>query len=157
MGEARFFYKDLDAPTPNQPMSVGVVALIECNNKLLMERRSDSSRWAIIGGAIKKDESLIDGLFREIYEETGLKISKYELYGTFSDPSRIIAFPDGNIKRIITMAYKVEVGPHKNLICSDESLELKFIDKSEFDNIKIAETHLPIIEHYKKNSKLIME
>ncbi|MCR8633794.1 hypothetical protein [Paenibacillus radicis (ex Xue et al. 2023)] len=59
MGEARFYYKNIDAPTPNQPTSVGVVALIENDNKLLMEKRTDSGKWAIIGGAIKKDESLI--------------------------------------------------------------------------------------------------
>jgi ADP-ribose pyrophosphatase YjhB (NUDIX family) len=157
MAEARFYYKSDDAPTPNQPLSIGVVALIESGNTLLMERRSDSSRWAIIGGAIKKDESLVEGLFREVNEETGLRIRQYALLGTFSDPSRIVAFPDGNVKRIITIAYKVEAEPYEQLICSDESLELKFMDKSELDHIQVAETHLPIIEHYKKNSKLAME
>jgi hypothetical protein len=37
MGEARFFYKNIDAPTPNQPTSIGVVALIEGDNKLVLE------------------------------------------------------------------------------------------------------------------------
>ncbi|NOU93633.1 NUDIX domain-containing protein [Paenibacillus sp. LMG 31456] len=157
MGEARFYYKNMDAPTPNQPMSVGVVALIEKDNKLLMERRTDSRRWAIIGGAIKKDESLIDGLYREVNEETGLKISKYELFGTFSDPSRIIQFPDGNVKRIITIAYKVEVEPYEKLVCSDESLELKYINRAELELITVAETHISILEHYMKNHNLILE
>lgn len=157
MGEARFYYKNIDAPIPNQPTSIGVVALIENDQKLLMERRSDSRRWAIIGGAIKKDESLIDGLYREVNEETGLKIRKYEMFGTFSDPSRIIKFPDGNVKRIITIAYKVEVDPYTELICSDESLELKYIDRSELESLTVAETHKPIIEYYLKNSKLILE
>ncbi|MFD0676882.1 MULTISPECIES: NUDIX domain-containing protein [unclassified Paenibacillus] len=157
MGEARFYYKNIDAPTPNQPTSVGVVALITDDNRLLMERRTDSGKWAIIGGAIKKDESLIDGLYREVNEETGLRISKYELFGTFSDPSRIIEFPDGNVKRIITIAYKVEVEPYERLVCSDESLELKYINRSELESIAVAETHKSIVEHYIKNNTLILE
>lgn len=157
MGEAKFYYKHDNTPVPNQPTSMGVVALIEKDNKLLLEKRSDSSRWAIIGGAIKKDESLVDGLYREVNEETGLKISSYELFGTFSDPSRVIEFPDGNVKRIITIAYKVEVEPYSELICSEESLELKFLDSSELRSIAIAETHLPILEHYLKNSRLVLE
>ncbi|WP_282942096.1 NUDIX domain-containing protein [Paenibacillus sp. RC67] len=92
MPEAKFYYKHRNTPIPNQPTSIGVVALIEKENKLLLERRTDSNRWALIGGAIKSDESLLDGLYREVMEETGLSICSYDLFGTFSDPSRVAAF-----------------------------------------------------------------
>jgi DNA-binding beta-propeller fold protein YncE len=31
------------------------------------------------------------------YGETGLKVTDYTLFGTFSDPSRIASYPDGTI------------------------------------------------------------
>jgi ADP-ribose pyrophosphatase YjhB (NUDIX family) len=157
MAGQKFYYRNSDAPTANQPTSIGVVALIEQDTKLLLEKRVDSDRWAIIGGAIELNESLTEGLQREVLEETGLKVCSYELFGTFSDPSRKIEFPDGRVKRIITMAYRVVVEPYEKLICSEESLELRFVDKSELGTFNIAETHLPIIEQYLRGSSLVLE
>jgi ADP-ribose pyrophosphatase YjhB (NUDIX family) len=157
MAGQKFYYRNSDAPTPNQPTSIGVVALIEQGNKLLLEKRTDSDRWAIIGGALELNESLTEGLRREVFEETGLKVQSYELFGTFSDPTRKIEFPDGRVKRIITIAYRVEVEPYEAVICSEESLELQFVDKSELSTFKIAETHLPIIDHYLRGSSLVLE
>jgi ADP-ribose pyrophosphatase YjhB (NUDIX family) len=157
MKKVKFYYKDNNAPLPNQPASIGVVAIIEQDNKILLEKRRDSNRWAIIGGAIRNDESLLDGLYREVKEETGLEIRQCEIFGTFSDPTRIIEFPNGSIRRIITIAYRVQVEPYKELICSNESLELKFMNEFELDRLLIAETHIPIIKHYKMKSRVVLE
>ncbi|MDF2648204.1 MAG: rppH [Paenibacillus sp.] len=157
MKEAIFHYKNVNAAAPNQSPTIGVAALIEWNQKLLLERRSDSKRWAIIGGSIKSNESLTEALFREVKEETGLQVAGYEIFGTFSHPSRIIEYPDGNVKRTITIAYRVNVQPFEQLVCSNESLELKFFAGTELDEVIIAETHTQIIEHYKNNSGMVYE
>lgn len=79
------------------------------------------------------------------------------LFGTFSDPSRIIAFPDGNVKRIITIAYEVEVEPFSEIVCSEESKEVRFISTEQLPNIRIAETHLPIIQSILVGQGVILE
>ena len=56
-----------------------------------MEHRSDSDRWAFIGGGVRDDETLIAAIRREVFEETDLEIERFRLFGLFSDPSRIIA------------------------------------------------------------------
>jgi ADP-ribose pyrophosphatase YjhB (NUDIX family) len=109
MTTARFFYRDPTAPTPNRPPSLGVLALIEYDGALLLERRSDCGRWGLIGGAVDAGESLTDALRREVHEETGLTVTGYRLFGTFSDPTRIAAYPDGNVFRVIGIVYTVEV------------------------------------------------
>jgi 8-oxo-dGTP pyrophosphatase MutT (NUDIX family) len=157
VAEAKFYYRNDCAPAPNQPTSIGVVALIEHRHRLLLERRSDSARWAIIGGAMKSGESLLDCLHREVQEETGLRVRSCEMFGTFSDPSRIAAFPDGNVKRIVTIAYRVEVEPFEALSCSEESLELRFVDRAEIGALAIAETHIPIVDHYFRESRFVLE
>lgn len=157
MSQSNFYYKNPDAPKPNRPTSIGVVAVIERNHCMLLEKRSDSDRWAIIGGAIKQDESLLEGLVREVKEETGLLVRNAELLGTFSDPSRIIAFPDGNVKRIISIAYKVDVEPFEELVCSEESIELAFFSKEALKRVNIAETHIPIIQAYLDNKTAVLE
>lgn len=151
MSKSAFYYNNPDAPKPNQPIGIGVVGLIVHRDSLLLERRTDSDRWAIIGGAIESEESLLQALKREVLEETGLIVASAELFGTFSDPSRIIAFADGKVKRIITIAYRAEVEPFSELICSEESVELRFFDREQLQQIEIAETHIPIIRAYLEN------
>ncbi|RKN84093.1 NUDIX domain-containing protein [Paenibacillus ginsengarvi] len=157
MVQAQFYYKNSNAPKPNQPTSIGVVAVIERNGSILLEKRQDSEKWALIGGAIHTNEALLEGLSREVKEETGLTVTEASLLGTFSDPSRIISFPDGNVKRIITIAYDVLVEPFTDVVCSEESIELRFIAKDQLPHIDIAETHLPIVQAIMNNQRPVLE
>ena len=63
---ATFFCRDPDAPRPNRPIGVGVLALIERDGALLLGRRSDCGRWGLVGGRVEIEESLEDGLRRTI-------------------------------------------------------------------------------------------
>lgn len=157
MSEQIFYYKSSETPTPNKPPSIGVVAIIKKDDSILLERRTNSERWAIIGGGINEDETFVDGLIREVREETGLTVKNIRLFGTFSDPSRIIAYPDGNVKRIITLAYEVEVEPFMELVCSEESREIRFIPKTQLEHISIAETHIPILRAYLDYTGIVLE
>ncbi len=42
------WYRDRDAPTPNRPMRVGAVALIERHGTLLLERRADAAPLEVV-------------------------------------------------------------------------------------------------------------
>src|SRR5713226_6607650 len=121
MPSARFFYRNAAAPSPTHPMSVGVLALIERDGRLLLECRSDSGRWGLIGGGLETDESLEQGLRREVYEETGLTAAGLSLFGTFSDPSRIVHYPSGDIVRVLSLVYRVRIDDFRPLRCSAES------------------------------------
>ncbi|MGH2588309.1 MAG: NUDIX domain-containing protein [Dehalococcoidia bacterium] len=156
MTTARFFYRDPDAPTPNRPPSLGVLALIERDQALLLERRSDCGRWGLIGGAVDPHESLTDALCREVREETGLTVTGYRLFGTFSDPTRIAAYPDGNVMRVIGIAYTVEVADFNDLRISDESLDLRLFTRDELSSVDLVETARPIIDAYLTQQPIIL-
>ena len=145
---AEFFYRDPDAPRPNRPIGVGVLALIERDGALLLERRSDCGRWGLIGGGIGADESLEEGLRREVFEETGLVITGEELFVVSPDPSRIVRYPDGNVVRLVTFVFRVEVEGFQGLRRSEESEELRFFRPDQLAALDIIETARPIIEAY---------
>jgi 8-oxo-dGTP pyrophosphatase MutT (NUDIX family) len=157
MTAARFFYRDSAAPRPNHPMNVGVLALIEQAGKLLLECRSDAGRWGLIGGGLETDESLEQGLRREVYEETGLRISELALFGTFSDPSRIVHYPSGAIVRVLSMVYRVKIEDFSQLRCSAESTELRFFTPDELERLDIVETARHIVDAYLSGASLVLD
>ena len=120
--------------------------------KVLLERRTDSERWAFIGCGLKMEESLEECVQREIREETGLVVEDLKLLDVFSYPYRIAAYPDGNIVRIITAVYEVFVKDFKELKCSEESRELRFLSMSELSGLNIAETHQDILRFILEHS-----
>ena len=156
MEATRYFFGDQDAPAPTAPPSLGVAALIECDGALLIERRRDGSRWALIGGTIEADESLAQALAREVREETGLAVSGYRLFGIFSDPSRLIQYADGTVIRVITVAYHVSVQPFERLVCSDESLAVTFVAPQDPPGLTIAETHRQIVDCYLRGEVIVL-
>ena len=145
---AEFFWGDREAPRPNRPIGVGVLALIERDGALLLERRSDCGRWGLVGGRVEVEESLEDGLRREVREETGLAAVECSFFRVFDDPARIVRYPDGNVVRLLTFAYEVRVEDFGALRRSEESEELRFFRREELASLDVIETARPIIEGF---------
>ncbi len=150
MGKARFYYKNTNAPKPNKPNHIGATILIFYKGKVLLESRADSNRWAFIGGGLLLNETLMDCVIRETMEETGIQLQNSDIVfrKLFDDPSIIIEYPDGNIFRSIMAVYQTNLDNMPELQCSDESNELKFFSPDELKNIKIVETHIPILNEF---------
>ena len=62
---------------------------------MLLHRRSDTGKWALIGGALDPGEHPADGVVREVLEETGIDAAtgQIELNGTVT--------PIGGVKQKI--------------------------------------------------------
>jgi ADP-ribose pyrophosphatase YjhB (NUDIX family) len=133
---------------------LGVGALIERDGWLLLERRVDAPLWSLIAGRVEDGESLTDALRREVHEETGLIVSGYELFGTFTDPTRLISYPDGSIYRVASFVYLVAVESFSGLRASEESEELRFFPKSELLELDVPATQRPVFERYLSGESL---
>jgi len=145
---AEFFYRNPDAPKPNRPIGVGVLAIIRRDDAFLLERRSDCGRWGLVGGGIESDEPLEVALHREVREETGLDVVGQELFAVFPGPSRIVRYPDGNVVRLVTFVYEAEVEDFGTLRRSEESEELGFFGLEELSRLDVIETARPILDTY---------
>lgn len=143
------------APKPTMPAHLGANAIITCNGKLLLEKRRDSDIWGLVGGGVKKTESSLEGMIREIYEELGVRVQpnqlrKLQVYG---EPGRIAAFRDGSIWRMVIVVYALDWEQEPKLRVSAESKELRFFSKEEIKTIQIAVTHEDIVEEWFVNRK----
>lgn len=71
--------------------SVSVAGVVIDNQgRALLTRRRDNGRWEPPGGVLEHGETIDDGLRREVFEETGLKIEPRKLTGIYQNMSRNI-------------------------------------------------------------------
>ena len=145
------FYRDPAlAPKPTMPAHLGANAIITCHGKLLLEKRRDSDIWGLVGGGVKKTESTLQGMIREIYEELGVRVQPEQIIklGVYGEPGRVAAFRDGSIWRMVIVVYALNWEQEPKLRVSSESKELRFFSKEELKSIQIAVTHEDIIQDW---------
>jgi ADP-ribose pyrophosphatase YjhB (NUDIX family) len=96
-------------------MSKAARAIIIENNKVLVMYRNKygSEYFTLVGGRVNDDESIEQGLEREIFEETGLSIIRSQLVYTEEHPAPY------NEQYI----YLCEVAPHGEISVQDYSEE----------------------------------
>ena len=79
-------------------MSCACGVIIEnADGEILLQKRQDNGRWAIIGGSMEMGESFEDAVRRETKEESGLSLGKLELFKLLSGRELIIEYPNGDV------------------------------------------------------------
>lgn len=143
-----------DAPKTTMPAHLGANAVITCRGRLLLEKRRDSDIWGLIGGGCKKNETGLQTIVRETYEELGLRIPKerFQKLAVYDNPGRIASFRDGSIWRMVIVVYGLELPEEPEMRISAESKELRFFTREEIGKIEIAVTHRDIIRDWFENT-----
>lgn len=143
-----FYRGDPNAPKTTMPAHLGANAIITCNGKLLLEKRRDSDTWGLVGGGVKKSETALRAIAREIYEELGLRIpqEKFQKLGVYGEPGRIAAYRDGSIWRMVIVVFGLELSEEPEMKISAESKALRFFSNEELKEIDIVVTHSDIVQ-----------
>lgn len=107
-------YKSAWAGAPYEPIFVTVDAvIIQSGHVLLVRRRAEPGRglYAIPGGFLNPDEKIEDAVFRELREETKIKVPEPVLRGSIKQ-TRVFDNPNRSLRgRTITHAYHIELPP----------------------------------------------
>ena len=150
MAIVTFYRGDPNAPKTTMPAHLGANALITCKGKLLLEKRRDCDIWGLVGGGVKKTESPLQAIAREIKEELGLRIpiEKFRKLSVYGEPGRIAAYQDGSIWRMVVVVFALELEEEPEMVISAESKELRFFSKEELEDIEIVVTHSDIVEDW---------
>lgn len=73
--------------TPRHSVSVAG-AVIDGEGRILAIRRRDNGHWEPPGGVLELDETIEEGLAREIFEETGVRVMPQRLTGVYKNMRR---------------------------------------------------------------------
>ena len=146
------FYRGDPKNTPKTTMGahLGANAIITCKGKLLLERRRDSDTWGLVGGGVKKYETEVQAIAREVYEELGIRIPKerFKKLAVYGEPGRIAAYCDGSVWRMVIVVFGLDLPEEPNIVISAESREMRFFAKEELQEIDIVITHSDIVEDW---------
>ena len=148
MAIVTFYRGHPNPPKTTMPARLGANAIITCKGKLLLEKRSDSDVWGLVGGGVKKYETEAQAMAREVYEELGIRIPKdrFQKLKVYGEPGRIAAYQDGSIWRMVIVVFGLDLEEEPQMVISSESKDLRFFTKEEIKDIEIVITHSDIVE-----------
>ena len=110
---------------------VGAFALIfDKAGKVLVSRRVDSGWFNLPGGGVEPDESMPEGLVREVREETSLEVEVGRLVGVYSKPQ----------KHELVLTFRADIIGGE-LLPSDEADYHTWVAPDELDTVKLLPKH----------------
>lgn len=109
----------MNSSTPKHSVSVAA-AIVDDAGRVLATRRRDNGHWEPPGGVLELEESIEDGLIREVLEETGLLVRPLELTGVYKNM----------VRAIVALVFRCEV-VEREAGLSDEVGEVRWLAPAE--------------------------
>ncbi len=93
--------------------------------RVLLELRRDFRKWGLPGGHQEVGDSSAETAIREVFEETGLKIARPEVFGIASDPRHeTIEFPNGDRTQSVSILFHARKPRGEPRFDPNETLDL---------------------------------
>lgn len=127
--------------------------IINKDNKILWAKRVDEDNWQFPQGGIQKGETPEQAMYREVYEEVGLKKNSFEILGRSADWLKYDV-PERFVKTYWQGRYKgqKQIWFLLKFIGSDDLINLNLHDSPEFDDWKWENFWYPLqdVVYFKK-------
>lgn len=141
------YIKNLRKKVGHEPLILNFAGgvLVNDQDEILLQKRSDFKSWGLPGGALEFGESAKQACVREFLEETGLKVKVKSLLGISTD--FIQYYPNGDVAQAVVIVFLVEQVDKATDRFDAETVDLKYFSKDNLPNI-FNKQHLNFIEHY---------
>lgn len=108
--------------------------------RVLLTQRADNGQWCLPGGAVDPGESVAEACVREVQEETGLQVRVMRLVGVYSDPNRLIVYPDGYKAQIVALSFEAEIVDGEPAL-SNETTAWGYFPENELTGLEMLSNH----------------
>lgn len=148
-------YKEAWKAAPFPPTFMTVDAVVVQSGHILLVKRGDmpgKGLWALPGGFLNQEETMLDGAIRELKEETKIKVPVPVLKGSIKE-SKTFDAPNRSARgRTITQAFFIDlgVGELPKVKGSDDAEKAFWIPLNEVvkQRDRFFEDHLAIIDYF---------
>ena len=123
------FVRELRTAIGQRPLWLSAITavVLDDDGRVLLGRRADNGRWALITGIIDPGEQPADAAVRECLEETGVHVLPERLTGvTVSDP---IVHANGDQAQYLELTFLCRAVAGEARVNDDESLEVGWFDR----------------------------
>ena len=146
MGRVEYWH-DADTPAPNTPVPACGVLAVNAAGEILLQRRCDTSQWALPMGKMELGETPTQCAVRETHEETGVLVEVVGLVGIYSDPAHIVAYTDGEVRQeyeVTLLARPIGGAPAVN----EEASDVRWVAAADLGGYDIHPTMRRQIDDY---------
>ncbi len=98
--------------------TVGAIALLEYDGRILALRQTHRTGLSLPGGHTDRGERPHEAVVREVWEETGLRITAGDVFATVFDP----------VLRVIDVIYRVECDREPQVKVASEATGYEWLD-----------------------------
>lgn len=143
-------------------MSVGLGCLIiDEKERVLLEKRTDNGKYCLPGGSINFDETVLEGLKREIKEETDIEIKEARLLMISSGKKQELIYPNGDVTDYVDLIFVSHVRSdeiHMRITDGESSL-LKFYSFDELppEEEMLRGTYAPLMKYHFGNLDVVVD
>ncbi|MCX4631435.1 MULTISPECIES: NUDIX hydrolase [unclassified Streptomyces] len=132
------FIREIRASAGNQLLLLpGVTAIVfDDRGRVLLGRRSDTGRWAVVGGIAEPGEQPAETAVREVYEETAVHcVPERVVLVQMLEP---ITYPNGDVCQFQDITFRCRATGGEARANDNESLEVAWFEPDA----------LPPLEHF---------
>jgi 8-oxo-dGTP pyrophosphatase MutT (NUDIX family) len=106
--------------------------------EILLVRQRDGNIWSTPGGSVEPDESPLDAVVRETWEETGLLVQPTALIGVFGGPGFVVRYSNGDETQYVMSVFECSVISGEVADSSDEVTACRFVSEDEFHTLAVS-------------------
>ena len=146
-------YKEAWKAAPFPPTFMTVDAVVVQSGHILLVKRGDmpgKGLWALPGGFLNQEETMLDGAIRELREETRIKVPVPVLKGSIKG-SKTFDAPNRSARgRTITQAFFLDlgVGELPKVKGADDAEKAFWVPFKDVKQEKMFEDHFHIIDNF---------
>jgi len=132
-------------------MLVSCCAIIENEQgQILLQHRSDNKLWGLPGGLKELDETLIDCVKREVFEETNLEVEITDFIGVYINPK--MSWFEHDQAEVIGFGFSAKVIGGELKINDQESLGFGYFNRDNLPKIHAIDNELLIKDYFEKKT-----
>jgi len=99
----------------------GVTAVVfDDDGRLLLGRRADNGRWALVAGVMDPGEQPAETIVREVYEETAVHVVPERITSVLTQPPTV--YPNGDRCEYVDITFRCRAVGGEARVNDDESL-----------------------------------
>jgi 8-oxo-dGTP diphosphatase len=119
--------------------------VFDAKRRLLLVQQRDSGLWSTPGGMIEPGETPADAVVREVWEETGLRVTAEQVAAVYGGAGFDVRYPNGDEVQYVIVAFRCAVAGGSPRADMDETLEARFWSEREAGELPLAGWLRPVL------------